>query len=157
MSSARSWPCYILIRLSTDVKFQSQSCTSLVSEPWEKQRALLVISLSCECIANALHWGKFSHQSHYSYCKPFSGLRHPEYWCMVLTMCSLNWTFQRNNRPFKNLCNADISYNIADVRRIILQLHFPIESADVIIQKYEEILKQNPEIKMVILGMYSFI
>lgn len=136
------------------------SSSPSLAPPWflnrERNRELFWLSLS---LVNVLlmHYigGKFSHQSHYSYCKPFSGLRHPEYWCMVLTMCSLNWTFQRNNRPFKNLCNADISYNIADVRRIILQLHFPIESADVIIQKYEEILKQNPEIKMVILGMYS--
>ncbi|BFZ05758.1 hypothetical protein BsWGS_08796 [Bradybaena similaris] len=51
----------------------------------------------------------------------------------------------------KNLCADFTSRLRPDVRRIILQLHFPIESADDIIQKYEEILKQNPEIKMVIL------
>ncbi|CAG5131450.1 unnamed protein product [Candidula unifasciata] len=51
----------------------------------------------------------------------------------------------------KNLCADFTSRLRPDVNRIILELDFPIESADDIILKYEEILEQNPEIRMVIL------
>uniref|UniRef100_A0A0B7B5C9 Aminotransferase class V domain-containing protein n=1 Tax=Arion vulgaris TaxID=1028688 RepID=A0A0B7B5C9_9EUPU len=51
----------------------------------------------------------------------------------------------------QNLCLDFTSRIRPDVQRVCLQLDFPIESEDYIIQKYKEILEQHPEIKLVIL------
>ncbi|BFZ05759.1 hypothetical protein BsWGS_08798 [Bradybaena similaris] len=51
----------------------------------------------------------------------------------------------------KNMC-TDFSARVRpDVKHVQLQLTLPIESEASVVQKYEEILQQNPEIKMVIL------